>query len=154
MKKILLSFVVIALFSCQKQQPNVVNNTTNTVYIEPTLSATVEGNSVVFITSTNNDPFHNSDIELDGASKNYGIGLQFPTPSDTGTVVITKGITYPGITLDSANRYWWAVSGTISVTSFNKATGLFSGVFNCVIQKDSASGNGQIAVTKGVFSNF
>jgi hypothetical protein len=149
-----LSFVVIALFSCQKQQPNVVNNTTNTVYIEPTLSANVEGNSVVFITSTNNDPFHNSDVELDGVSKYYGMSILFPTPSDTETVVITKGASYSTMSLDSANKYWWAISGTISVTSFNKSTGLFSGVFNCVIQRDSASGNGQIAVTKGVFSNY
>jgi|GEM_PF-3506670 hypothetical protein len=156
MKKSFVLFVsaimLICFNSCEKNNSTPPTNITNTVYMEPTLSATVNGVPIVYVGTLN--PSQGTWLQILGSSQYSGLAINLPSPTDTITYVLGAGGYVPGVSFDSGKIQNYTPIGTsvIKITSYNKATALFSGTFNVTLQ-DSANGK-KTVITNGVFSNF
>lgn len=149
-----LAISFAGFYACQKNTTNPVTNTTNNVYITPTMSATVNGVPIVYVATIN--PGNTNWFQILGLSPNSGLTVNLPVPTDTITYQLAAGNGIPGLAFDSANNafsnYKPIGASYIKITSFDKTTALFSGTFSATLQ-DSASGK-KTVITNGKFSNF
>lgn len=152
---IALAISFASFYACQKNITNPVTNTTNNVYITPTMSATVNGVPIVYVATIN--PGNTNWFQILGLSPNSGLTVNLPVPTDTITYQLVAGTgSIAGLQYDSANYRFTNFkpigASYIKITSYNKATALFSGTFSATLQ-DSAGGE-KTVITNGKFSNF
>ncbi len=148
-----LTIIALLFYSCQKQETS-NNGGGNTVYLTPTMSATVNGAPIVFIATLNDTWFANEEVVLDGVCKDFEIKIWLPVPTDTVTLKLNSG-NIASAEIDSSN-YVYNIPvtgnfGTVTITSFNPNNGAFSGIFNFSV--DHSVGKRKV-VANGVFSNF